>query len=89
MRASARLPLGPFFAWSSILLALLAVVFAGKGIAALQEAGKLPINPVDLPAMPALGIHPTLQSLLLQGALLLVAVAAFAYTRRSATRAGS
>jgi len=30
------------------------VVLAGKGIAALQHAGKLPVGPLDLPAIPSL-----------------------------------
>src|SRR5690606_12288396 len=36
---SIRLPIGPFFGVTSGLLALLAIVFAGNGVAALQEAG--------------------------------------------------
>ena len=43
VRGIVRLPLGVFFGASSALIALLAVVLAGKGIAALQEAGWLPI----------------------------------------------
>ena len=38
LRTSARLPIGQFFAASSLLVAVLAVVLAGKGVAALQEA---------------------------------------------------
>src|SRR5207344_1149179 len=38
-RLGMRLPIGPFFAVSSWLLALLAVVFVGHGLKALQEAG--------------------------------------------------
>src|SRR3546814_6585974 len=36
-RSSAKLPITQFFSWSSILIAILAVVLAGKGIAGLQE----------------------------------------------------
>ena len=39
LRFSQRLPIGKFFAYSSALVAVLAVVLAGKGVAALQEAG--------------------------------------------------
>ena len=39
LRYSRRLPISQFFAWSSLLIAALAVVLAGKGFAALQEAG--------------------------------------------------
>lgn len=65
-RFSARLPLRLFFTVNTALLFLLAVVFAGKGIAALQEAGKLAIAPLDLPAVGVLGIYPTAQGLGLQ-----------------------
>lgn len=39
LKFSVRLPIGPFFGVPSALLALLAVVFVGNGVAALQEAG--------------------------------------------------
>jgi len=69
-----RLPLSLFFGASAWLLAVMAVVFAGQGIAALQEAGKLPVYAVDFPAIPMLGIYPNLQGLLLQLALVAVIV---------------
>jgi high-affinity iron transporter len=52
------------------LLALLAVVFAGHGIAALQEAGVLDVSPVAFVSIPLLGVHPTLQGLVAQAAAL-------------------
>jgi high-affinity iron transporter len=78
------LPLGLFFGATSLLLALLAVVFVGKGIAALQEAGTLPVNPVNIPNLPALGLYPSLQGLVLQTLVVLVIASAFAYTRHRA-----
>jgi high-affinity iron transporter len=86
VRGSLRLPLGLFFGASSVLLGLLAVVLAGKGMAALQEAGWLPIHAVNFPSVPLLGVYPNLQSLALQGALLAIIVGGFAYTRRVAAR---
>lgn len=71
-RYGVRLPIGPFFGASSMLMALLAVVFVGKGVAALQEAGYLAIDAVSFPRIPALGIYPTEQSL---GAQLVVIAA--------------
>jgi high-affinity iron transporter len=68
---SVRLPLGPFFSVMSVLLALMAVVFAGQGIAALQEAGVISATHVPFFTLHVLGIHPTLESL---GAQLLAAV---------------
>ncbi len=85
---SLRLPLGPFFAAMSLLLALLAVVFAGQGVAALQEAGAIGASPVTFFSLPILGIHPTLESLgaqVLAGAL--IALGAFASTHREAPAA--
>ena len=77
-----RLPLGWFFGGGSILMALLAVVLAGKGIAALQEAGALSVGPLDLPAIPSLGLYPTWQGVVTQLALVVVIVGAVAYSRR-------
>ena len=82
LKAGLRLPLGWFFGGGSILMALLAVVLAGKGIAALQEAGALPVGPLDLPAVPSLGLYPTWQGVLTQLAVVLLIVGAFAYSRR-------
>ncbi len=61
----------------------LAVIFAGKGIAALQEAGKLPLDPVDFPRIEVLGIYPTLQTLGVQIAVLAAAILLLAYNSRS------
>lgn len=80
-RGSLRLPLGLFFGATSLLLALLAVVFVGQGIAALQEAGKLPVNPINLPSIPALGLYPNLQGLVLQILVVVVIASLFAYAR--------
>jgi high-affinity iron transporter len=80
-RGSIRLPLGLFFGATSLLLALLAVVFVGKGIAALQEAGTLPVNPVNIPSLPALGLYPSLQGLVLQMLVVVAIASVFAYTR--------
>ncbi len=66
LRASVKLPIGLFFSMSGILLLVLAIVFTGQGIAALQEAGKVGADAVAFIAIPVLGIYPTLQTLLAQ-----------------------
>lgn len=71
---SARLPITQFFAASAALIILLAVVFTGKGVAALQEAGQLPIHSIDFFSLPLLGIYPNVQSLGLQGVVLAIIV---------------
>jgi high-affinity iron transporter len=80
---SVRLPLKLFFRVNSIFLYLLAIVFAGKGIAALQEAGKLPVDSVQFFRIDALGIYPTAESLGAQAALIAIAVSFFLYNRLS------
>jgi high-affinity iron transporter len=63
LRYSRTLPISAFFKYSSWLIALLSVVLAGKGVAALQEAGIIDIAPlVGVPRAPMLGLFPTWQS---------------------------
>jgi high-affinity iron transporter len=75
-RTVLRLPLGPFFAVSSVLLCGLAVSFAGAGIHALVAAGYLQPRPVSIPEIPWLGVHPDLTGLLVQLAIVLVVAGA-------------
>ncbi|MBN8727941.1 MAG: FTR1 family protein [Xanthomonadales bacterium] len=86
LRFSQRLPLGKFFSYSSWLMAVIAVVLAGKGISALQEAGMVDITPLaTAPRMVALGIYPTWQTILAQVAALVALLVGFAWNRRSAS----
>lgn len=72
LKLSRSLPIGKFFAYSSVLIAILAVVLAGKGVIALQEAGVIDIAPFgSIPRIPILGLSPTWQSF---GAQLLAAM---------------
>ncbi len=86
LRFSQRMPIGKFFAYSSALVAVLAVVLAGKGIAALQEAGLIAIHPIAVPRISLLGLFPTLQGVLIQIATLLALIGGFAWNRWSARR---
>jgi len=64
---SKRLPISQFFTYSSLLIAALAVVLAGKGFAALQEAGWLTIHRVAyVPRLEAIGVYPTWEGLAAQ-----------------------
>jgi high-affinity iron transporter len=84
LRYSQKLPIGKFFTYSSALVAVLAVVLAGKGVAALQEAGMLGIRPLSgLPRISMLGLFPTLQSLGVQVLTLVVLLLGFAWNRRA------
>ncbi|HUS24269.1 MAG TPA: cytochrome c/FTR1 family iron permease [Candidatus Binatia bacterium] len=72
LKYSTRLPLRQFFAATGVFLFVLAVVFAGKGIVALQEAGQLPVMPVPGPRIDLLGIYPNTLSLALQAAMIVL-----------------
>lgn len=87
VRTSTRLPISQFFAASSLLVAVLAIVLAGKGVAALQEGGLLATSPVAVPRVDILGIYPSWQPLLAQALTLLVVVAAFAVNMRARPQA--
>ena len=69
-RFGIRLPLGPFFSATSILLAIMAVIFAGQGVASLQEAGIVATSPVNFISLPMLGVLPTTQTLMTQVAVI-------------------
>jgi high-affinity iron transporter len=81
LRTSRRLPLGLFFSISSGLIAVLAVVLTGKGVAALQEAGWTGVTVAPVPSIELLGIYPTWQSLLAQLAVAVMLAVGFAFNR--------
>ena len=84
-RFGMRLPLRPFFAITGGLLYYMAFVFAGKGVAELQNAGVIGMKPVEWgPRLPVLGVYPTAQSLAAQGVLLLLALVALLWVSRGA-----
>jgi high-affinity iron transporter len=87
LRFSRKLPIAKFFSYSSALIAVLAVVLAGKGVAALQEAGLLGVAPVRwAPRLDMLGLHPTLEGLTAQAATLAILLIGFGRNRRGAAR---
>lgn len=69
-RMGARLPLRQFFQFNGALMFALAIVFAGKGVSALQEAGWVAATFVNLPRVDWLGLYPTAQSAGIQLAIL-------------------
>lgn len=87
LRYSVRLPMGLFFGASGVLLAALAVVLAGNGVAALQEAGVVPASPVAFVTIAWLGIHPNAEALLTQLAMAAAVVVLFVLSRRRAAHA--
>jgi high-affinity iron transporter len=88
VRGGLRLPLGLFFGTSSIVLAALAVVLAGQGIAALQEAAVLAYHPITAPRVPLIGLYPDLLSLMLQLVLVGMIVGGFIWRAHAVRRQG-
>jgi high-affinity iron transporter len=67
-----RIPLRPFFAVTSVLLYYMAFVFMGKGVRELQEGGVMSITVLPgWPHVEAMGIFPSVETLLAQALLLL------------------
>lgn len=80
-RYGVRLPLRPFFAITSGFLYLMAFVFAGTAMAELQEGGFISTTPIPgMVRSPTFGIYPTWESVVAQGILVALAVAALVWT---------
>jgi high-affinity iron transporter len=66
-----RIPLKYFFGITGTLLYIMAFIFAGTGINQLQAAGWVPATPLEFPpAVPLLGIYPTMETLVAQAVVL-------------------
>lgn len=76
-RFGVRLPLRQLFLGSAAIMVLLALVLAGKGVLALQEAGRVGLTLLPLPRIDWLGFYPSAQGVGLQAVLLLLAVVLF------------
>lgn len=84
LRWSRELSIGKFFSWSSLLMALLAVVLVGKGVKGLQEAGLIDVRTLNsAPSFDLLGLFPTVQTVAGQGLMILALAAGFAWNRRT------
>lgn len=71
----ARLPMKPFFTWTSVLLGLLAVTIMGGAVKELQDATIVSTHVVSgVPEVTWLGLYPTLETLV--GQLLVIVVLA-------------
>jgi len=87
LRYSQRLPIGKFFTYSSILIAILAVVLAGKGVAALQEAGLIGVVPLNhVPRITMIGLFPSVQPIAAQIVILAALLLGFGWNRRVSIR---
>ena len=82
LRTSAKMPIGKFFSASSILVAVLAVVLAGKGVKALQEAGVFSAHALAFPRVDFLGVYPTDETLYAQLIVGAIALLGFWFSSR-------
>jgi high-affinity iron transporter len=84
---SRELSIGRFFAFSAALVAILAVVLAGKGVAALREVGMTAMAPLHaFPRIKILGLYPTMQRAAAQVLTIGVLVAGFLFNQRAVAR---
>ncbi len=74
LKFSAKLPIQKLFKISSIVMSVLAVVLAGKGARAFQETGLLSENPIDIPKLEVIGFYPSLETIGIQLALVVLVV---------------
>ncbi len=90
-RFEVQIPIRQFFFVTGLLLYALAAIFAGQGVHELQEAGVITMTPVTgIPALPLLGVYPSVQSLAVQAVFVALLVYATVVTlrRRRATTDG-
>jgi high-affinity iron transporter len=80
-RVGLRIPMRAFFLGTGAFLYAMAVVFAGRGVSELQEAGIVPLTALAwAPRIEALGIFPTVETLVAQGVFLVLLVYAIVVT---------
>ena len=84
---SLAIPIKPFFIGTSALMYIMSVAFAGGGVRELQEADVVSVTPVKyVQSVEILGIYPTIETLIPQIILLVLAIASFFYYRSRARR---
>jgi high-affinity iron transporter len=79
-----KVPIKYFFGTTGLLLYLLALVFAGQGVRALQATGFFSITPLRFPPqVSALGIYPTVETLVAQAVVLVAFTATMLWPLRA------
>lgn len=77
-----KLPLKAFFIGTSVLMYILAIIFAGGGVKELQEADIIPVTPVNfVKSIDILGIYPTVETLIPQVVMILFVLVSISYYR--------
>ncbi|HEY1269400.1 MAG TPA: cytochrome c/FTR1 family iron permease [Candidatus Binatia bacterium] len=83
-RVGLRIPIKYFFGTAGLLLYLLALVFAGQGVRTLQATGLFSVTPLPFPPqVSALGIYPTVETLVAQAIVLTALIATFLWPYRA------
>jgi high-affinity iron transporter len=86
-KVMARIPLYAFFKWTSALLYAMAIIFVGQGIASWQESGLVGASFIEgIPAIKVIGLFPTVQTIVPQLVLILIALAPPSVRRIRETR---
>ena len=89
-RFQVQIPIRQFFFVTGLFLYAMAAIFAGQGVHELQDAGIVPVTPLNgVPTIELLGIYPTLQSLGLQAVFVALLLYATAVTLRASRRAAA
>ncbi len=84
-KVSRNIPIRQVFRYSSLMLAVLAVILVGKGIRSLQEAGYMNIESLAANwSIPTLGIYATWPTLLAQISVLAIIFGLWHYSNRLA-----
>jgi len=86
-RITKKIPVRQLFRYSSIMLAVLAVILIGKGIRSLQEAGYIDIGGLPFHwSIPTLGLYATWPTILAQVAIISVIGGLWYYSNHLADR---
>jgi high-affinity iron transporter len=81
------IPVRAFFLGTSFLMYIMSIAFAGGGVKELQEADVIGVTPVSfVESIDILGIYPTVETLLPQAALLVLAIVSVLWYRRKAAK---
>lgn len=81
-----KLPLRPFFRWTSVLLAILAITIAGGAVKEFQDAMLVNATPVaGVPQVTWLGLYPTVETLVAQGIVTVVVLALMVWQFRKSS----
>ncbi|KAA8823988.1 FTR1 family iron permease [Bifidobacterium reuteri] len=89
---SVKIPIGPFFLVTSILMSVLVVVFAGGGVHALIEGDALPANYLQgVPTNDWLGFYPYVETIVAQiiAAIAVIALFVVGFIKQRRLKTGS